>query len=190
MADLDLRSLPMIRSLQRLAYITTSASASGLLCRLLNTMRPGGEVDHLRHLLRFADRRGGEIRLSLLDKAGGQQLLPNPAFVWKWKAVQSYEWYHEQHINVLEFVALFNYLRSLSNKRNLQHLGLFHVMDSKVVCGICSKGRSSSRRLNRCCRRLLPFALGMDWYLVRLWTIWRWQPADQASRTFDDDGGH
>ena len=27
-------------------------------------------------------------------------------------------------------------------------------MDSKVACGICSKGRSSSRRLNRCGRRV------------------------------------
>ena len=153
-------------------------------------MRLGEEVDHLRQLLRFADHRGGEVRLSLLDEAGDQQLLPYPAFAWKWCAVQSYKWYHEQHINVLEFVALFNYLRSLSNKRHLQHLRLFHVMDSKVVCGVCSKGRSSSRRLNRCCRRLLPFVLGMDWYLVLLWTISRWQPADQASRVFDDGDEH
>jgi hypothetical protein len=125
--------------------------------------------------------------LGLLDDSGTQQLLPYPGFAWNWATVQSYSWSHDQHINVLEFVAMFNYLRSLSNKRNLQHLRLFHVLDSKVVCGVLSKGRSSSRRLNRCCRRLLPFILGMDWYLVLLWTISRWQAADQASRLCVND---
>ena len=196
--ELDERSLPMVPSLQtswltselakatkRLAEVDMSAEASTLLGQLLSSMQPGREEQHLRRLLKFADHRGGEVRLSLLDESGTLALMPYPCFAWKWKTTQSYRWQHEQHINVLEFVALFNYLRSLSNKRHLQHLRLFHVLDSKVVCGVCSKGRSSARRLNRCCRRLLPFILGMDWYLVLLSTVSRWQSTDQASRVFD-----
>lgn len=87
-AILDQRSLPMVPSLQaswlsaelsqatrRLAETTRSLSASALLGQLLNTMRVGEEVDHLRQLLRYADHRGGEVRLSLLDEAGDQQLV-------------------------------------------------------------------------------------------------------------------
>ena len=36
---------------------------------------------------------------------------PYPSFPWKWKSVQSYAWVHEQHINILEFMAFYNYLR-------------------------------------------------------------------------------
>ena len=192
--ELDQRSLPMLPSLQRawlvaelahstkrLAGANTAHETSALLGELIHSMSPGRENDHLRYLLRLADHRGGEIRLHLMGDHE-PQAFPYPSFAWKWKAVQSYSWQHEQHINILEFVALFNYLRSLSNKRHLQHLRLFHVLDSRAVCGACSKGRSSARRLNRCSRRLLPFLLGMDWYLVLLWTISRWQFADQASR--------
>ena len=99
----------------------------------------------------------------------------------------SYKFTHEQHINILEFVSFFNYLRSLSNKRHLQHMKLFHVLDSAVVCGVIGKGRSPSRRLNRCCRRLLPLVLGMDWYLLTLWTISAWQYSDAASRLWSHD---
>ena len=77
---------------------------------------------------------------------------------------------------------MMNYFRSLSNKVHLQHMRLFHVLDSRVVCGVMAKGRSSSRRLNRCCRRLLPLVLGVNWYLHSLWTISDWQFSDAASR--------
>ena len=164
-----------------------AGSAGAVVCKLLHTMRPGKEVEHLRHLLRFVDHRGAQVRVHLLGDACSSQAFPYPAFAWRWVSVQSYAWKHDQHINILEFIALFNYLRSLSNKRHLQHLRLFHVLDTKVVCGVLGKGRSSSTRLNRCCRRMLPLLLGMDWYVMPLWTVSRWQYSDDASRVWQND---
>ena len=175
-------------STQRLADMAAAGDAGEVVCRLLKTMVPGQEVEHLKLLLRFVDHRGAQVRMHLLGDAASTQLIPYPCFGWQWESVQAYAWKHEQHINILEFIALFNYLRSLSNKRHLQHLRLFHVLDTKVVCGVLGKGRSSSRRLNRCCRRLLPLILGMDWYLMPLWTISRWQFSDSASRAWHHEG--
>ena len=147
-------------------------------------MEPGREEEHLALLLRAANYKGSEIRVSLLGDDDGKLAFPYTAFAWKWRSVQSYKWDHTQHINVLEFLAMFNYLRSMSNKVHLQHLRLFHILDSQVVCSVVGKGRSSSRRLNRCCRRLLPLQLGMDWYIFSLWSISDWQYSDAGSRLY------
>ena len=157
---------------------------------MLKRMEPGGEAQHLVELLSCASHRGSEIRVGLWATSEVTGLHPYPAFAWKWSAVQSYTWNHDQHINVLEFTSLFNYVKSLSNKGHLQHMRRFHVLDSKVICGVLGKGRSSSRRLNRTYRRLLPLLLGMDWYIFSLWTISDWQFADAASRLWPTISDH
>jgi hypothetical protein len=177
----------LLHATKRLAENNTSAEVADALCRMLLTMVPGQEVSHIKELIRFADHRGSEIRVGLWSGGGNDQLFPYPSFAWRWKTVQSYAWHHDQHINILEFTALFNYLRSLANKRHLQHMRLMHVFDSKVVCGVLGKGRSPSRRMNRCCRRLLPLLLGMDWYVMTLWTCSGWEYADAPSRLYTND---
>jgi len=173
---------------KRLALQGTSAAVADALCRMLAGMEPGREVQHLQNLLRFTNHRGSEVRLGLWAGIDDGMPFPYPAFAWRWKSVLSYRWVHDQHINILEFMAFFNYLRTLSNKRHLQHLRLFHVFDSKVVCGVLGKGRSPSRRINRCSRRLLPLVLGMDVYVMTLWTISAWQYSDAASRIWKNEG--
>jgi hypothetical protein len=195
--ELDSRTLPMAPSLRpswvrgelskstkRLAEAGTSSSASACIVKLLEMMEPGKEESHLKDMLRTASHRCSETRINQMVGEEGNLHFPYPAFAWNRQSVQSYEWRHAQHINVLEFVSMFNYLRSISGKLHLQHLRLFHVLDSQVCCGVLAKGRSSSRRLNRCCRRLLPLLLGMDWYLFSLWTISDWQYSDAASRLY------
>lgn len=172
---------------KRLADISTSAEVSVALCRMLGKMEPGREVAHLHDLIRFADHRGSEIRVGLWSGDGDNQLFPYPSFAWRCRTVQSYAWHHDQHINIIEFTAFFNYLRSLANKKQLQHMRLVHIFDSKVVCGVLGKGRSPSRRMNRCCRRLLPLLLGMDWYIMTLWTCSGWEYADAPSRLWHHD---
>ena len=154
---------------------------------MLDRMQPGAETEHLKLLVRFADHRGSEVRVGLATGSHDGHLFPYPAFAWQWSTVSTYSWHHEQHINVLEFIAFLNYARTLSRKTHLQHMRLFHVFDSKVVCGVLGKGRSPSKRLNRCCRRLLPILLGSNWYLMTLWTISRWQYSDRASRIWRRD---
>jgi len=174
----------LLMSTKRLAAAHTASAVTDYLIKVLGTMEPGREEEHIAHLLRCSNYKGAEIRVSLLMGEDGNLGFPYPAFAWKWRSVQSYKWDHVQHINVLEFLAMFNYLRSMSNKVHLQHLRLFHILDSQVVCSVLAKGRSSSRRLNRCCRRLLPLLLGMDWYVFSIWTVSDWQYSDAGSRLY------
>ena len=119
------------KATKRLAESGTSSDVSDALCVMLQKMTPGSEEAHLKELIRFADHRGSEVRVGMWSGAAEGQLFPYPSFAWRWRAVQSYAWHHDQHINILEFTAFFNYLRSLSNKKHLQHLRLAHVSIQK-----------------------------------------------------------
>ena len=58
------------------------------------------------------------------------------------------------------------------------------IVDSQVVAGVMAKGRSSSRRLNRVCRRMLALEVATDNYPLVVWTISKWNFSDFASRKF------
>ena len=146
-------------------------------------MCPGQEQTHLWLLLRYGDFRGSDVILSSQEVlAEDRQLTPYPAFAWKWESVQSYAWSQPQHINVLEFTALLNYIRSIVKSKRIHSSRLFHILDSRVSSCILAKGRSSSRLLNRLCRRLTGFTLAADIYVLPLWTISKWNYSDAASR--------
>lgn len=72
--------------------------------------------------------------------------------------LQSYAWRHSQHINTLEFSAFLSYVRSQVGSKDFHKREFFRVFDSRAVCCVVAKGRSSSRILNRLCRRLAGFA--------------------------------
>ena len=153
------------------------------LVSLLESMVPGKELSHLHTLLKLGDFRGTDVCLShqtLLDPS--RQVVPYPAFAWKWKTSQSYSWRQSQHINALEFTALLNYIRDIVSRPEVHSSRLFHVLDSRVSSCIVAKGRSSSRLLNRLCRRLAAFSLAADLYIMPLWTISKWNFSDAASR--------
>ena len=137
----------------------------------------------MEELLRYVNHRGSEVRVNLFTGSNSADLHPYPAFIWQWKTT----WNQEQHIDILEFTSFLNYLRALVLKQDTRSLRLFHIFDSKVCCGVLGKGRSASKRLNRVARRLTPILLGMDWYVMCVWTLSRWQYADKASRILDYD---
>lgn len=200
MRDWEQSQLPIESSL-RPAWISTALSRSTTrlaqdriqellmpqLMQILSSVKVGGEMDHLKDLLRSCDHRGSDVRLAsqvLLD--GCRQEVPYPAFIWKWKATQSYPWRQTQHINALEFAAFLLYCRSQSETLSHHHTRFFHVFDSRVVSCIVAKGRSSSKLLNRLCRRYAAQALGTDSYVLTLWTISDWNFSDAASRRLTD----
>ena len=108
--------------------------------------------------------------------------MPYLAFAWDWTPVQSYSWAVPQHINVLELIAFFNYLRSVICRREFREVRFFHVLDSMVASSVVAKGRSSSRLLNRTLRRMASLLLCGDLYPVALWTISGWNYSDSGSR--------
>ena len=97
----------------------------------------------------------------------------------------SFKWHHPQHINILDVAAAFAHLpRQARTAANCSKRQLM-ILDSKVACSVMAKGRSSSRRLNRLCRRLLGLVVAADLYPLVIWTISRWNFADKPSRAFE-----
>ena len=81
----------------------------------LDTMLPGHEQEHLKWILRHVDARGADVVLltgEVIEPT--RQTTPYLAPVWAWRPYHAYAWNNSQHINVLEFTAFLNYLRSRS----------------------------------------------------------------------------
>ncbi len=62
-----------------------------------------------------------------------------------------------------------------------QHLIL---TDSRVVLGVCQKGRSSAAALNRVARQLAALSLGFRQLFLFRWISTKINPADGPSRSF------
>ncbi|CAE7290874.1 unnamed protein product [Symbiodinium sp. CCMP2592] len=58
----------------------------------------------------------------------------------------------------------------------------FCIVDSLVTFYVLGKGRSSSKRLNRICRRITAISLATGLIPITLWTISKWNFSDGASR--------
>ena len=103
----------------------------------------------------------------------------------RWRTVFSYKFKWGSHINILELSAFLSHLRHRARTVKSRNERFYHILDSKVACGVITKGRSSSRRLNRVCRRIAALVLAVDTYPLILWTISGWNFSDGASRRFE-----
>ena len=97
----------------------------------------------------------------------------------------SYKWKQPQHINVLELTAFLSELRRRSRDQTQHNHRFFCIVDSLVTFYVLGKGRSSSKRLNRICRRVTALTLASGLIPVSLWTISKWNFSDGASRRFE-----
>ena len=170
-------------STRGLAGGSISLNATERVMDLLSDMVPGSEAAHCKRLYKLLDVRGSDVGLStgvVLD--GGRQLVPYPALAWDWNSVQSYKWQVTQHINVLELLAFFNYLRRRSGRPNTHACRILHILDSRVCSCVLAKGRSSSLMLNRVLRRVAALLIVADISVLPLWTISAWNFSDHASR--------
>ena len=100
-----------------------------------------------------------------------------------WVESFSYRFRHPQHINLLELEALISLIRGPVG-RGLGNRRVLCLVDSRVVLGSASKGRSSSRRVNFRLRRLggllLANKLSLDLCWVPSWA----NPSDAPSRFY------
>ena len=154
--------------------------------RFLQTMDAGQEQLHLRWLLRHVHHTGADVRLTAhgADELGHRPG-PYPAFRWLWREILAFKWKAPQHINILEISAFLTELRRRA-RDPLQHgQRFFSVVDSLVSYFVLSKGRSSSKRLNRLCRRTAAVSLSSGLMPISLWTISKWNFSDHASRRFE-----
>ena len=101
-----------------------------------------------------------------------------------WTCVWRHKWSRVDHINVLEGVSLVRAAERATQsigRLKRQHLIL---TDSRVVLGLCQKGRSSRPGLNRITRRLAALALGYRQVFLFRWISTKINPADGPSRSF------
>ena len=140
-------------------------------------MQPGQETAHLQAMV----RRVSHLCTGKVYQAGAQ-LTPYPAYGWLWKEILAYRWKQSQHINILEVTAFLSYLRHRARSSSSRSSRWLHILDSLVSTNLIAKGRSSSKRLNELCRRIMAICLTSDLYPLVLWTISRWNFADHASR--------
>eukprot|EP00973_Karenia_brevis_P034365 4740636-Karenia_brevis.AAC.1 len=62
--------------------------------------------------MRYSDGKGTDVRVDTTSPYNAKTwpcLAVNPS-MWAWKVIQSYPFDQQQHINVLELRALFNYV--------------------------------------------------------------------------------
>ena len=81
-------------------------------------------------------------------------------------------WKNPQHINELELIAFFNYLRHMSASNSINsRLRYLRILDSRVCSCVIAEGRSSRCVLKRLLRRTCNILLASDLYVLPLWTI-------------------
>lgn len=170
-------------STARLGRLGVRLEVAPAILSLVGYLVKGSEGLHLSELLRHRDYRGSDVRLSTQTLVeGSRQEWPYPAFVWRWESKQAYGWKHQQHINVLEFMAFLTNVRSCTNSVASHGRRIFHIFDSKVAAAVAAKGRPSAKVLNRPLRRYAAFSIAANFYVQCLWTISSWNFADAASR--------
>eukprot|EP00435_Cladocopium_sp_Y103_P052133 s394_g16.t1 len=136
-------------------------------------------------LARTATHRGGEIRVDLgmpysVGELCRQSIDPGH---WLWKVLLSYQWKQkDQHINVLELVAVLDLLRRLGRDSKFHSKRMVTLVDNQVAVSSITKGRSSARALQGPLRRINAVCLAAHFRLCLGWIKSKWNPADGPSR--------
>ena len=172
----DLRTQP------RYDLFATDASPSGAGACIAKVT-----PDLWHSLYRIAEERGKHVRLdwgpappppSFVSAHSSAAALITPA---AWTELFAYRFRTNDHINVLELVAWVSLLRRLS-QQGVRRQRILCCVDSRVVLGAVTKGRSSSRKLNHVLRKLAYECLASSLTVDLLWVPSWANPADAPSR--------
>ena len=101
----------------------------------------------------------------------------------EWRTVVAYRFrFEEKSIVLLEAQALLTGLRWLTSNPAYFGRRIIFFLDSQSLLGAVVKGRSSSRRLNRLCRKMAAFFLVSQIKPSYIWIPSEFNPADEPSR--------
>ena len=116
-----------------------------------------------------------------LDVAGLEnQLVNEVALSSPWRIHSSWTFKKQSHINILEEASILRLVNFLSRCR--KPIRAVALVDSFVVRGATSKGRSSSRALSAILRRVGATSVAAAVYLTLPYVPTRWNPADDPTR--------
>ena len=112
---------------------------------------------------------------------GFESVIVNDALLsCKWEEERSWFWKKRAHINELEISAAASLVAQQA--RDNPGSRFCNIVDSRVSLGALAKGRSSSRCLNRSCRRVAALAVAGDLYPGWLFGPTRLNVADDPTR--------
>ena len=140
-------------------------------------------------LYRYSEHSGEHVRL---DWSKGSLESPSPMLsapleleavmnAHCWSTTHACTFSHRQHINILEMKMVKAELKDLTKNVSDPHRAVL-LVDSRVVVGAFSKGRSSSRQLNRLLRSMLGWTIAGRVSLHLVWVGTKSNPADHPSR--------
>ena len=140
----------------------------------------------IHQYLRRCEFRGSDIRLDLgvvyrPDAVKRTSIDPRR---WLWRTAQAYRWSKREHINLLELRAVLRTLEWRSRSTAFHSCRFMHLSDSQIVLAVLTKGRSSSRRINRLLRKVASLCLCLNLYPLWAWISSRLNPADGPSRKY------
>ena len=119
-------------------------------------MKRAGPVTEAERRLVFewarrAERTGSDVRLDL-QQPYRVKAWPRAGIrtgLWTWEIIHGYEWKlpGDAHINLFELLSTANAVEWRLRKAENQAKRFLYLSDSQVVVSICTKGRTSSRKL-------------------------------------------
>eukprot|EP00435_Cladocopium_sp_Y103_P034076 s3144_g8.t1 len=136
-------------------------------------------------LTRNGTHRGTDIRMDLgtpyaVGEMTRQSIDPSS---WTWKVLMSYAWKRkDQHINVLETIAVLDLLRKLSRSVKCHQSRIVILVDNQVALSVLTKGRTSAKALQSPIRRVCAVLLASEVLACFGWIKSGWNPADGPSR--------
>ena len=144
----------------------------------------------VHHYLRQMEFRGSDVRLDLgllfkPDSAPRTSIDPGR---WIWSVAHAYPFRTGEHINILELRSILHALEWRARTGAFHSTRFLHLSDSQICLAVLTKGRSSSRKLNRILRRIASLCLALNLYPLWAWVESRLNPADEPSRRYAE--GH
>ena len=140
-----------------------------------------------RLLLRKTNHTGSDIRVTT-GEVLNSKVFPRQSVQarwWHWESIFSQKWQRKAHINVLELEALLLSVKHQVERFKMCEARLFHLSDSYVTISVVSKGRSSSKQLQKVMRRLAAILLAHNLFLIVAHIESTENPTDFMSRNVE-----
>ena len=139
--------------------------------------------------LRKVEIRGSDIRLDTGDLFRSDAY-PRSAIdpsKWEWRHCRAFRWRRTEHINLLELRAALHAVQWRCRRAAFRDFRTMLLIDNQAILAVIAKGRCSSKKVNNLLRRLGALCCSLNIYVLVCWVDTVDNPADQASRLFDDD---
>ena len=139
--------------------------------------------------LRRVEHRGSDIRVDTGDlfRADAYPRSAIDPLKWEWRHCRAFRWQRQEHINLLELRAALHAVQWRSRRVAYCDLRTMLLIDNQAILAVIAQGRSSSKKVNNLLRRLAALCCTLNIYLLVCWVDTADNPADEASRLFDDD---